>query len=151
MKFVLHKVLDARDDSNGLAGGLRRDTFLTYACIRHGVDQSFLLVSKYLREMFVCEAKASQHSGHDTRRCAASGVQKLLVAGSEEEDRNLSLIVGSSKRNELARPGFLTAHFLNHEQRQSRTRAASDSGRAPWSGRPWSSAPAFSGATDFRD
>lgn len=44
------------------------------------------------------------------RECA-----EALLCWSEVANRNLSIVVGHSKRDELARPGPLSAHFLNHE------------------------------------
>lgn len=88
---------------------------------------------------------------HDALLDAASDAQKLLVDASKYVARNLSLVVGHSKRKKSARLGSSSAHSATHEQRQSRTWAVCDSGDVPRTDTPRSSAPASSDTKNPRE
>lgn len=73
---------------------------------------------------------------HDALDDAARGLQKAFIDAAAVINRSLSLIVGPSKRNESAKPVFLSVHSANPEWRQSWTRVAYNSGGAPMSNTP---------------
>lgn len=130
---------------------LCRDMFGSYASFRNNVDHLLLAVSDLLKETFHSEAKAFLQGVHDAFCDAAGGVQNSFVDSPEVVDKSLALIVEHSKRDDLARPRSLSAHYGNCEQQQSLTRAMSDSGDAPKSNAPRSPALASRGATDLPD
>lgn len=56
IEVVSRNVVAAKSSMNGSADGLRPKNFLSYASIRHDVDQSLVKVSKHLKGMFEREA-----------------------------------------------------------------------------------------------
>lgn len=73
---------------------------------------------------------------YNALRDAARGVQKSFGVVSEVADNSLCQIFGHSQRDKLARLGSLSVHSPNRRQRQSWTRASSDSCGAPISDAP---------------
>lgn len=136
MEVIYCKAAFTEGVINNLADGLRRDTFDSYANMRHNVDQSFVVVVKLLKKMPDHEAMDLQQGDRDALRIAGGGVQKLFAATTEVADRRLTLIAGHPKCDELAGPGSSFAHSANLEPRQSWTRATFDSGGGPMSHTP---------------
>lgn len=151
MELVRRKVADAKRGRKKLAVGFRRNIFGSYASLRHSVNQSLITVSSRLKRMFDSEAKTLQQSVHDVYCDSASNVQNSFFDAPEAVKRSLSLIVGYSKRDASLRQRSLFAHSAHCGKRQSRTRAAFDSGGAAMSSTSWSPTLAFLDATGPRD
>lgn len=56
MKAAPRKVAIDKGNINSYVDGLRRDSFDSYASIRHNADQSMAAISRRLEGMFNCEA-----------------------------------------------------------------------------------------------
>lgn len=97
------KVTEANGDMKRLAGGLRWDTFGSYASIGDNADQSLLTASSRLKKMFNPKAKTLQQGVHNALCKATGGVRKSYVNAFKVVDRSLSLIVGYPKNDELVR------------------------------------------------
>lgn len=128
MEVLRRKVADVRGHIKSLVNGLGRRTFKSCVRTYHNVDQSLLVVSCCLRDVDDPEPKELQRSDPAALRDALDGDQELFVGAPEVVDKSLSLNFKHSEWDESARPGSLSAHLANREQRRSRTRAASDSG-----------------------
>lgn len=76
---VPSKVADVKGDINSLVACLRQDTCDSYASFRHIVDQSFVEVSEFVKEMFHGAEKALRQCARDSLCNAACGVQKSFV------------------------------------------------------------------------
>lgn len=130
---------------------MRRDTFESYADIRHNVDQALLVVSSRLSDLIDHEAQKLQRSVHTPLLDAASGVQKSFVRALEVVDRSLNRIVGHAKADESAKSELFTTHAVSCKSCRSRARATFNSEGATRGTTPWSSATALAEATDLRD
>lgn len=101
--------------------------------------------------MFDREAKKLQLGVHTSLCDAAGGVHQSFANAPEVVVRGFCLIVGHPKRGGWDRPGYSSVFFASHGNRQSHTRAASESRRASLDDTPWSSAIASLSATDPGD
>lgn len=108
---VPRKVADAGGDIVDLVGDLLRDTFDSYAIIRHNIDQCLLAAINRLKRTLNPRTKALQLDVHGVLRSTVGGVQKSFDDASEVVDRNLSLIVAPQNRDELSRPGSSSAYL----------------------------------------
>lgn len=136
MGTVHRKVVHARGEVNNLVDGLLRSIFESYTGIRHNGNQSLLVVSIRLNNLIDLKAQEFQRYIHAALCNAVGGVRDSFVAAPEVADRNLNLIVGHGRPDELAKLGSSTTYSASRESRRSLAKATSSSKGAAYRATP---------------
>lgn len=92
---------------------LRRDTFKSYASIRHSVNQALLAAGSCQKDLIDCEAQELQWSVCSSIRGAEGVLPETFVGAFEVVDKSLNLIMGHAGHEDFAKPLSSTTHPTN--------------------------------------